>query len=64
MVNGAKDAEVPFKEVCFFLIEEMEFRQEEAIKVLEHEGCWWLFGWGKPPPVEVGLDGAITGRVA
>ncbi len=55
---------MPFEEVGFFMIEEMEFGQEEAIEVLEHEGCWWLLGWRKPAPVEEGLDGAVTVRVA
>ncbi len=58
MVNGAKDAVVPFKEIGFFLIEDMEFGQQEVIEVSEHEGCWWLLGWWKVDPIEVGLDGA------
>ncbi len=64
VVYRTKDAVVPFEEVGFFMIEEMEFGQEEAIEVLEHEGCWWLLGWRKPAPVEEGLDGAVTVRVA
>ncbi len=40
MVHGAKDVVVPFEEVGVFLIEKMEFRQEEAIEVIEHEVCW------------------------
>ncbi len=51
---------MPFEEFDIFLIEEIEFRQEEAIEVLEHEGCLCLLGWGKPTPVEVGLDDAIA----
>ncbi len=64
MVCSAKDAVVPFKEVGFFLVEEMEFGEEEAVKVLEHEGCWWLLGWWKVDPIEVGLDHAVMVRVA
>ncbi len=61
---GAKDAVVPFKAVGFFLVEKVEFGQEEAIEMPEHEGCWWLLGWGKPAPVDVGLDGTVAVRVA
>ncbi len=54
---------MPFEEVGSFLVEKMEFGQEEAIEVPEHGGCWWLFGWGKVGPVEVGWDGAVMVRV-
>ncbi len=33
VVDGAKDVVVPFKEVCFFLVEEMDFREEELVEV-------------------------------
>ncbi len=55
---------MPFEEVGSFLVEKMEFGQEEAIEVLEHAGCWWLLGWGKVGPVKVGLDDAIAVGVA
>ncbi len=64
MVYGAKDMVVPLEEVCLCLVEEMEFGQKEAIEVSEHEGRWWLLGWGEVGPIEVGLDGAILVRVA
>ncbi len=64
MVCSAKDAVVSFKEVGFFLVEEMEFGEEEVVEVSEHEGRWWLLGWWKVDPIEVGLDGAIEVRVA
>ncbi len=40
VVHGAKDVVVPFKEVGSFQIEKIDFRQEEMIEVLKHEGCW------------------------
>ncbi len=64
MVNRAKDGVVPFEEVGFILVEEMEFGEEEAGEVSKHEGCWWLLIWWEVGPVEVGLDGAIAVRVA
>ncbi len=39
MVYGAKDAVGPFEEVGVFLIEEMEFKQEDVVEVSEHKGC-------------------------
>ncbi len=38
MIYRAKDAVVPFKEVGFFLVEEMEVGKEEANEMSEHEG--------------------------
>ncbi len=64
LVCGTKDAVVPFAEVGFFLVEEMVFRKEEAVEVLEHEGGWWLLGWCEVDLIEGGLDGTVVVRVA
>ncbi len=59
VVNGAKDVVVPFEEVGIFLVEEMEFGEEEMIEVSEHEGCWCLLGWWKVDRIEVGSDDTV-----
>lgn len=42
MVTLSEDAVVPKLGVGVFLIEEMDFVDEELVEVLEHEGHWWL----------------------
>ncbi len=40
VVHGAKDAVVSFMEVGVFLVEKIEFGEEEAVEVLEHKRSW------------------------
>ncbi len=60
MIVASKDAVVLFKEVGFFLVEELKFSDKETIEVLEHENHRGLLGWGVLGSIEVGLDGAVA----
>ncbi len=62
MIVASKDTIVPFEEVCFFLVKEMEFGDKETVEMAEHEGRGGLSGGGKISPIEVGLDGAVAVR--
>ncbi len=64
MIIGAKYAVVPFEEVCVFLIEEMEFGEEEAVEVSKHQGGGGLFFRWEVGPVELDADSAIMVIVA
>ncbi len=46
VVAAPKDTVVPFVEVCFFLVEELQFVGKEASEVAEHESRGQLLGWG------------------
>ncbi len=54
VIVTTKDAIVPFKDVGFFLVEELKFGNKETIKMLEHESSRGLLGWGEFGQIEAG----------
>ncbi len=60
VVVTSKDAAVPFKEVGFFLVEELKFGDKETIEVAEHKSRRGVSEGGELGPIEVGLDVAVA----
>ncbi len=50
---------MPYPEVVFLQVEDVELLIKELIEVAKHEGGLWLMPMFKIVPMEVGLDGWV-----
>lgn len=64
VIASSKDMVESQFEVRVFLVEHLEFTDEELIEVPRHEGEWWLYIRVEVLPVEVRVDGTIFTVVA